>query len=80
MTPLAPPSPTYGEGYDLGLLDGREQGRAQARGEIVAGILARAAIEERRAMDAPVVSLRAASAANAGWLRMLADEVRAGAL
>ena len=74
------PASDAGEQYPIGHMDGLAQGRAQARGEIVAGILARAAVEERRAMGATVVSLRAASSANAAWLRQIAAAVRAGEL
>ena len=74
------PATDAGEQYSIGHMDGLAQGRAQARGEIVAGILARATLEERRAMGASVVSLRAAASANAAWLRQIATAVRAGEL
>lgn len=61
-------APTYGEGYDLGVVDGREQGRAQRAGEIVAGIIARAR-ESERTFGVP-----------ATVLRDLAAEIKAGAL
>lgn len=80
MTPLDAPAPTYGEGYEIGHRDGVEVGRAQARGQIVDGILARARAEEQQAMKASTVSMRSASAANAAWLRQLAAEVRRGEL
>lgn len=70
----------YGEGYELGMRDGVAYGRSQARGEIVAGILARAATAEHAAGTAATVNLRAASAEVAAWLRGLADEVRRGEL
>ena len=82
------PATDVGEHYDLGHADGRhlgraegiEEGRAQARGEIRAGILARAAAAERAAGTAPTVNLRETSAQVARWLRGLADEVKRGEL
>ena len=79
MTPTTT-DPTYGEGYDLGRLDGLEIGRTQARGEIRAGILARARAAEQAAATAPTVNLQAASRSVAAWLRGLADEVERGEL
>ncbi len=74
------PATDAGEQYDLGRADGMVEGRAQARGEIVSGILQRAAAAERAAGTAPTVNLRAASAEVAKWLRGLAAEVRRGEL
>ena len=74
----------YGEGYDIGRAAGKaegiEIGRAQARGQIVDGILQRAVAAEKAAMTAEKESMRRANAAVAVWLRGLSEEVLSGEL
>ena len=74
------PATTDGEAYDLGVLDGRQQGYRQARGEIVSGVLQRAAAADRQAATAPTVNGRRAAAEVAGWLRGIADQLKRGEL
>lgn len=68
--------PTYGEGYDLGVLDGREQGARQARGEIVGHLYALAKTYETQSgtVAAPHGKEQAAA------LRLAADLVKQGEL
>lgn len=70
------PATTEGKAYGLGVLDGY----AAARGEIVSGVLQRAAAADRQAATAPTVNGRRAAAEVAGWLRGIADQLKRGEL
>ena len=70
------PASDAGTEYDLGVLDGY----AAARGEIVSGVLQRAAAADRQAATAPTVNGRRAAAEVAGWLRGIADQLKRGEL
>lgn len=74
----------YGEGYDVGRAAGKaegiEIGRAQARGQIVDGILQRAVAAEKAAMTTKDEDMRRTSADVAMWLRGLSEEVLSGEL
>lgn len=77
---IPPEDAAYASGWHEGEASGVQLGRAQARGQIVAGILARAQAAEQAAGTAPTVNLQAASRSVAAWLRGLADEVKRGEL
>lgn len=74
------PASTDGEAYDLGVLDGRQQGYRQARGEIISGVLQRAAAADRQAATATTVVRRQRCGVVAAWLRELADQLKRGEL
>ena len=68
--------PTYGEGYDLGVLDGREQGAKQTRGEIVGHLIGLAKTYEAASGTTVAPYGREQAAA----LRLAADMILAGEL
>jgi hypothetical protein len=73
--------PTYGEGYEVGHGDGVEIGRAQARGQIHAGLIARAKLHDANAAKhGPDSDMGAVYGSTAKFLRDLAAELRAGEL
>lgn len=62
--------------YDAGVV----RGRAEGRGEIIAGLLSRARAMDTQADTATTVIARNTAASAAGWLRGLAEDVREGRL
>ncbi len=58
----------------------REYGRRQGRGEIIAGLLARADQIDRLAERNPFAAIAEGHRATAAWLRDLADDIRQGRL